>query len=55
MFHGSTTPELAARGINWRNHTDGVIKLLEIRGPRQSATKDAHILFLDTRLSAVLD
>ncbi|KAL8958035.1 MAG: hypothetical protein Q9193_004830 [Seirophora villosa] len=54
MFHGSTTPELAARGVNWRNHTDGVIKLLEIRGQRQNTTQDAHILFLDTRLSAIL-
>ncbi|KAI4198309.1 MAG: hypothetical protein LQ348_002038 [Seirophora lacunosa] len=54
MFHGSTTPELAARGVNWRNHTDGVIKLLEIRGPRHNTTQDAHILFLDTRLSAIL-
>ncbi|KAL9026152.1 MAG: hypothetical protein Q9196_005138 [Gyalolechia fulgens] len=54
MFHGSTLPELATRGINWRNHTEGVIKLLEIRGPRQNASKDAHLLFLDTRLSAII-
>ncbi|KAL8647505.1 MAG: hypothetical protein Q9210_005518 [Variospora velana] len=54
MFHGSTMPNPAARGINWRNHTDGVIKLLEIRGPRQNTTQDAHMLFLDTRLSAIL-
>lgn len=54
MFHGSTLPEPAARGINWRNHTEGVIRLLEIRGPRRSASKDAHILFLDTRLSAII-
>ncbi|KAL8945042.1 MAG: hypothetical protein Q9216_000026 [Gyalolechia sp. 2 TL-2023] len=54
MFHGSTLPELATRSLNWRNHIDGVIKLLEIRGPRQSASKDAHILFLDTRLSAII-
>lgn len=46
MLHGSTLPELVARGINWQNHTDGVIKLLESQGPRQSASKDAHILFL---------
>ncbi|KAL9012889.1 MAG: hypothetical protein Q9173_002379 [Seirophora scorigena] len=54
MFHGSTTLELAARGVNWRNHTDGVIKLLEIRGPWQNTAQDAYILFLDTRLSAVI-
>ncbi|KAL8843347.1 MAG: hypothetical protein Q9170_000205 [Blastenia crenularia] len=54
MFHGSTAPELATRGMNWRNHTEGIVKLLEIRGPRHCATKDAHSLVLDTRLAAII-
>ncbi|KAL8738704.1 MAG: hypothetical protein Q9181_000526 [Wetmoreana brouardii] len=54
MFHGSTTPELKTRGSNWRSHIEGVIKLIEIRGPRQRNNKDTHALFVDTRLSAIL-
>ncbi|KAI4130667.1 MAG: hypothetical protein LQ338_001644 [Usnochroma carphineum] len=54
MFHGSTTPELAARGMSWRSHNDGVIKLLEMRSPRQHTTQDARILFLDTRSAAIV-
>ncbi|KAL8888420.1 MAG: hypothetical protein Q9215_004138 [Flavoplaca cf. flavocitrina] len=30
MFHGSTTPKLKTRGSNWKAHTEGVIKLIQI-------------------------
>lgn len=53
MFHGSTTPELKARGSNWKAHTEGVTRLIEIRGPRACTGENARLLFLDSRLSAV--
>ncbi|KAL8874590.1 MAG: hypothetical protein Q9174_000117 [Haloplaca sp. 1 TL-2023] len=54
MFHGSTAPKMEARGSNWRSHILGAIKLIEIRGPRAHATSDAHDLFVDTRIAAIL-
>ncbi|KAL8706175.1 MAG: hypothetical protein Q9201_000753 [Fulgogasparrea decipioides] len=54
MFYGPTTPKLKTRGANWRSHIEGVIKLIEIRGPRQRNNKDTHTLFVDTRVSAIL-
>ena len=53
MFHGSTTPELKTRGTNWKAHTEGVIRLIEIRGPRGIDSENARLLFRDSRLSAV--
>lgn len=53
MFNGSTTSELQARGSNWRSHVHGAIKLIELRGPRRCANKEAHLLFVDTRIAAV--
>ncbi|KAI4240178.1 MAG: hypothetical protein L6R40_005312 [Gallowayella cf. fulva] len=48
MFHGSTTPELKARGSNWKAHTEGVTRLIEIRGPRACTGENARLLFLDS-------
>ncbi|KAL8650390.1 MAG: hypothetical protein Q9226_005163 [Calogaya cf. arnoldii] len=54
MFHGSTTPELKTRGTNWKAHTEGVIKLTQIRGPRGLDGDNARLMFIDSRLSATI-
>ncbi|KAL8757472.1 MAG: hypothetical protein Q9199_002210 [Rusavskia elegans] len=54
MFHGSTTPELKTRGTNWKAHTEGVIKLIQVRGPRGLDSENARLLFIDSRLSATV-
>ncbi|KAL8970975.1 MAG: hypothetical protein Q9183_001276, partial [Haloplaca sp. 2 TL-2023] len=45
---------MEARGSNWRSHVLGAIKLIELRGPRAHATSNAHDLFVDTRIAAIL-
>ncbi|KAL8996794.1 MAG: hypothetical protein Q9169_003763 [Polycauliona sp. 2 TL-2023] len=52
MFHGSTRPELKTRGTNWKAHTEGVTKLIQVRGPRGLGGENARLLFTDSRCSA---
>ncbi|KAL8835740.1 MAG: hypothetical protein Q9176_006749 [Flavoplaca citrina] len=47
MFHGSTTPKLKTRGSNWKAHTEGVIKLIQVRGPLGFDSENARLLFID--------
>ncbi|KAL8669080.1 MAG: hypothetical protein Q9168_006317 [Polycauliona sp. 1 TL-2023] len=55
MLHGSTTPELKTRGANWKAHTEGVMKLIQIRGPGGLSSENAHLLFVDIRCAAIIN
>ncbi|KAK3044244.1 hypothetical protein LTS18_001803, partial [Coniosporium uncinatum] len=43
-----------SQGINWRNHSQGVARLLELRGPDRHISGHSHQLFTDIRYGAIV-